>query len=469
MRVPRNLRRNIASLLSAAVLVSASAVYVVGSGSRDQASAQSQANITSQYLRVRNQFASIDGVLRHRSGEQASTVVITTHPRTASIFTTWPCEDLAERGVDTFCFTNRNTNHKAGEEIYLTFEEIALDVAAAVQQMRDLGYEHVVLHGGSAGAPTFAFYQNVAENGNSVFSNFRTTLSHFRGFFTNGGEELRLPPADGIIFRAPTPGTGVSFLYRLDASIANEANGNRIPPLDMFNPANGFDPEAGTGKYSDRFLRSYWTGQADRMNRLIESAQQRLAALEAGKGRFTDDDVMLIPAVSANPTTLDVSLAHTTTKPFTLLPSGKQQIITDVREPDNTNDLNRQVEDGSAVHSLRTFLSYRATRVGKTYNPFATTVQETGIDFESVNSTIPGNLDTVSVPILIVQGTADNSDSAKLPTAELIYNSAHSADKTLVFVEGAGHGLDPVDPKYGDTQAIAADGMVDWLANRFPL
>lgn len=95
--------------------------------------------------------------------------MLTTHPRSRSNFLTWPCEDLPARGVDTLCFNNRFSNHQAGTEIETIFEEFALDVAAAVQHARDIGYEHIVLFGGSAGGPVMSFYQNVAENGNSIF------------------------------------------------------------------------------------------------------------------------------------------------------------------------------------------------------------------------------------------------------------------------------------------------------------
>src|SRR5262245_633110 len=155
--------------------------------------------------------------------------------------------------------------------------------------MRDRGYKHVVLFGHSAGGPLMDFYQNVAEHGNAAFKQGRT-LSGFRGFFDSSGNERRLPGADAQITAASTIGTSASFLLRLDGSVVDETTASRHPELDMFNPANGFNPATGTGSYNAAFLAFYHTAQRDRMNRLINSVQDQLDDISTGKGRFTDND-----------------------------------------------------------------------------------------------------------------------------------------------------------------------------------
>ncbi len=192
--------------------------------------------------------------------------------------------------------------------------------------MRDRGYKRVVLFGHSAGGSLMDYYQNVAEHGNSAFKQ-GMTLSGFRGFFDSNGNERRLPAADALITAASTIGTSASFLLRLAGSVLDETTAARNPALDMFNPANGFNPATGTGSYNAAFLASYHNAQCDRMNRLIDSVQDQLDNIAAGNGQFTDNDFIIIPGVRANPANADLSLAHSTTMPYILLPSGDKKIV----------------------------------------------------------------------------------------------------------------------------------------------
>ena len=178
--------------------------------------------------------------------------------------------------------------------------------------MRDRGYKRVVLFGHSAGGSLMDYYQNVAEHGNSAFKQ-GMTLSGFRGFFDSNGNERRLPAADALITAASTIGTSASFLLRLDGSVLDETTASRNPALDMFNPANGFNPATGTGSYNAAFLASYHNAQCDRMNRLIDSVQDQLDNIAAGNGQFTDNDFIIIPGRPREPSecrSLPRSLHH---------------------------------------------------------------------------------------------------------------------------------------------------------------
>ena len=55
----------------------------------------------------------------------------------------------------------------------------------------------------------------------------------------------------------------------------------------MFDPKNGFNPN-GPSQYSEEFQARYFKAQADRMNRLIKIAQDKLwrEAVERTGGRF---------------------------------------------------------------------------------------------------------------------------------------------------------------------------------------
>jgi hypothetical protein len=419
----------------------------------------------SRYEQVRNRFATIDTVLHSAGDRPSQSVVLFTHPRSQTNLSAYPLPDLAARGIDGLAFNNRFTNSPAGTDVATVFEEFALDVAAAVRHARDLGYANVLLMGWSAGGPVMAFYQNVAEHGNGAIG--ADTLSGFPGFFDDDGRALELPPADGLILRSVTIGTAASFLFRLDGSVTDEETGRIDPTLDMYDPRNGFDPASGTASYDPTFLARYFRAQAERMMRLVRRSEERLAEIEAAQGRFSDDDFVVVPRTRANPFNTDGSLARESRDPHVLHPSGVRRIIRDVRPLSGEGRANAKAT-GAAVHKLRAMRSYRLTRVDpERFDPFAVRVADSGIDLASTNNGTPTNLAGVSVPLLIIQGTGDPSNSVKLPSAELNFAAAASPVKDLSFIEGADHAMRPVDPRYGDTRALAARVVADWIGERF--
>jgi alpha-beta hydrolase superfamily lysophospholipase len=424
-------------LLTAIIVMSLPVVPVSAQPSTTPALTQQaqRSPVRSQYLKITNQFATIDAVLYSQPGKSSPVGLVRSHPFSQSNLAGWPCPEIAARGIDILCFNNRFSN----QELNTIWEQLALDVAAAVQEMWDRGYAHVVLFGHSAGGPLMDYYQN-------------------------SGNERRLPAGDALVTIASTIGTSASFLLRLDGSVLDETTASRHPALDMFNPANGFNPATGTGSYNAAFLASYHTAQCDRMNRLIDSVQGQLDDISAGEGRFTDNNFIIIPGVRANPANADLSLAHSTTTPYILLPSGKKEIVNSVR-PVVDNSRRNPSAGGSAQQTLISFLSYRAVHCTN-YDPEAVTPEGSGVDFDSVNSTGPGNIKNVTVPILMLQGTADTE--VHLTSAELNFNSATStSDKTLKFIEGATHGFTPLRPEFGDTQAVAVETIIQWIGERF--
>ena len=420
--------------------------------------------VVPEFHRLTNEYATIDAVLHRRSHARSDAVVLFTHPRSMSNLTSYPGPALAARGIDALCFNNRFTNSPAGSDLGTVFEEFALDIAAAVSAARQMGYRSVLLSGHSAGGPAMAFYQNLAENGPAAAR--RSTLSGFAGFRANG-HELHLPPADGLVLRSVTIGTAASFLIRLDASVIDESSAARDPDLDMYHPRHLIDPETSGARFDPAFLAAYYRRQAQRMNALIERAQETLRSIERGAGRFSDDDFVVIPGTRANPTTIDLGLASRTQGSYPIYPPGTPEPISDVR-PINLESAQNRAIGGAAVHRIRAMLTYRLVRVDpERFDPLATTAAASGIDFASSHSSTPTNLAGVSVPLLLIQGSGDESNSVKLPTAELNYDAAASADKSLVLVRGANHGMLPVQPSYGDTRSTAADVIAEWILARF--
>jgi pimeloyl-ACP methyl ester carboxylesterase len=416
--------------------------------------------VQTEYLRISNEFASIDAVLYSPPGNKRRTALVYTHPFASGNLSGPFCQSLAERGFAVLCFNNRYTNN---QQLNTIWEPIALDMAAAIKELRDRRYQRIVLIGYSAGGPTMGYYQNLAENGNAIFRD-GATLSGFKGFFTETGAERRVPRADGILLVNPSTGVGASGILRLDGAVIDEETGARDAALDMYNPANGYNPADGSAKYTAEFLAVYRAAQCARMNRLIDAAQARLALVAAGQGRFIDDEITVNIGLRANPAYADLSLAKSTKEPWPVLPENKAHIVNNDRRIANNRNANRSTPE--TARSDRSFLGYRGVRC-LALDADATTAAEHGLDVNSNNNTLYNNIAGITVPLLILQGTADNT-IVHLTLAELIHNSAtRTSDRTLMYVRGMTHGLVPLTAEFGDTVDVLNDAVVDWLNTRY--
>jgi len=419
----------------------------------------------SLFLQIQNKFARVQATL-HVPRQPAKVVVVHAHPWGNGLGS-WSAAMVAEKGIAVLSFNTRGANTSAQPDVI--FEPLLLDVAASVQEMKDRGYQKVILMGGSAGGPLTSAYQNVAENGNAAFDGDRKVYK-FPGFFEEDGSPMSLPKADGLIFRNPIAGTSTSFLNRLDPSIVDEATGKRNPSLDMFDASNGFAAKTGLASYHKEFGLKYGRAQAGRMNRLIDSAQERLAAIKKGEGPYTDGDLMIIMGTRARLMYTDMSLGHGS-MPNLILPENEIGVPKHVRVPghysltENVQDRNASVS-GAVVHTLRSFLSMRAVRA-EFINPSATNLKAWGVDVESTNNATVGNMMHVNAPWVLFAGTADD----KINTAQLIYNHALAKDKKIIVLRGATHGITSVDPKrFQDTatlRTIMVEQIAKWINERF--
>jgi pimeloyl-ACP methyl ester carboxylesterase len=305
---------------------------------------------------------------------------------------------------------------------------------------------------------------NVAENGNAAFAGERRVFK-FAGFFEKDGiTPMRLPRADGLIMRAPIDGISTSLFIRLDPSIVDEKTMQRDPTLDMYNPANGYDPKTRTARYSDEFIARYGKAQAARMNRLIDMALQCQADAKAGAGQFKDDGFIIYGSTRARLIYADMSIGHAAGK-YLVLPENVVEAAKHDRVPDGGPE-GWNATSGATAETCRSFLSFRAVRASF-FNPRATRVEDWGVDVDSSNNTVAGNLKHVTVPWIILYGTADD----KMPGVEMIYNAAKSKDKKVVLLRGATHHLESVDPKRflssEKIRALFESEMAKWIDERF--
>jgi hypothetical protein len=159
--------------------------------------------------------------------------------------------------------------------------------------------------------------------------------------------------------------------------------------LDPFNRQNGYDPKD-VSHYSPEFQARYFKAQAERMNRLIQTALKRQK--EIGD----DDDVFLVPrGEGARLMELDPSIHHTTMKPQKLLRNDgtvATQIVESVRPVGRGSEKdNASFERGTRMLTLKSFLSANAVRATNSMD---------GIDWCSSNNSTPCAVRNITVPVL---------------------------------------------------------------------
>lgn len=359
--------------------------------------------------------------------------------------------ELAERGYSVLCAN-------ANAEMPLTMKMMV--VKDGVEYLRGLDHvEKVVLFGHSGGATLMTAYQNVAESGGD----------HFRGdnMIVKLSNRLpELPPADGLMLVDPNWGNGAMTLFSLDPAVTTEGDPRNLDPeLDLFNPANGFNPEG--SHYSESFIRKFLKAQGERNNRLIDLALERLHLIESGKGLYEDDEPFLIVGGAWNFMNnklyaQDTSLMSRTRNEYLLLRgdgSRTKEIIRTVRPAQNDRSLTANYRDGLLITTVRNFLDSHSVRTTSDYHYDADTIY--GIDWASSYCCTTGNMAEITAPLLVMGMT----NGWEFSSVEGIAERAGSKDKTVAFVEGATHMYCPDrgDTRFGDTIKTTYDFVAEWL------
>jgi hypothetical protein len=417
------------------------------------------------------QFIAFAGVskgalYRPDSGPTPHVGVLVMH-RTANFLNHRACTELSRRGFLLLCMNTRYENNEA----MVDFEKLPLDVKAGVDVLRrQPGITKVVLFAHSGGGPLMSFYQAVAENGPAYCQGSNK--------LTQCADDLAgLVPADGIVFADAHPGNAINTLRSLNPAVATEDNPPDAPPiatLDMFDPKNGFNPN-GPSHYSEEFQARYFKAQADRMNRLIDSARDKLDRIKRKAYPYPDDDIMIIPR-GGNPgagagadarlfvTEPDIAAINSTSRPVKLLRNDgtiSTQIVKSVfvANPSVARS-NLSFRSGTKVFTLRSFLSAQAVRAGDAADE---------IDYCSTNNSTVCAVQSISVPVLFAAMGAHYF----IRDNERQYDLAHSTDKDFVVIEGANHGFTPCEAcatsagQYSNTVKNLFDYTAAWMNARF--
>jgi pimeloyl-ACP methyl ester carboxylesterase len=387
--------------------------------------------------------------------------------RTSNYLAHRACTELSRRGFLMLCMNTRYENNEAAVD----FEKLPLDVKAGVEFLRrQNGISKVVLFAHSGGGPLMALYQAVAEKGPSYCKGSEK--------LTECGDDLTgLPRADGIVFADAHPGNSINTLRGLNPAVANENNPPDSPliaDLNPFDPNNGFNPN-GPSNYSPEFQARYFKAQAERMNRLIDMARDKLARMKRNDYPYPDDDIMVIPR-GGNPGSgpgasaalfiaqPDIAAVNSTTRPERLLRNDgtiETQVIKSVyvADPKLSRD-NLRFGTGTKVYTLRSFLSANAIRAKSSMDD---------IDYCSTNNSTVCAIQSISVPVLFAAMGAHYF----IRDNERHYDIAASKDKDFITIEGAVHGFGPCTAcertpgQYSNSVKNLFDYVAKWLNDRF--
>ncbi|SHE24802.1 alpha/beta hydrolase [Actinomyces glycerinitolerans] len=369
-----------------------------------------------------------------------------------------PGPELAKRGYTVVA----GAVHHSEE----TLDQKIRDLGKAVEYARrTYPANPIVLLGHSGGASLISAYQAVAENSEDVFRDDSRIIK-----LAPVGE---LEPAQGVLLLDSNFGNGVMTLLSLEPGLVDASSGTEIDPrYDLFAPGNGWS--AGGANYAPGFVREYLRAQAERNDELIDYALERLSLIEAGRGRFLDDEPMTIvggnqfaPCNRLFPQDLHY-LCHTE-HPWPVIHSDgsiTEQVVHSRRKvrsfpnPAANNGLSTKQT------TVRNFLTNCAVR---TQNFHYDSSHVYGIEWDSAYCNTPGNVQYISSPTLIM----GNTGSYEFMAAEQIYVNMTADDKSMIFVEGAGHNFTPETSaeefpgEFGDTTKNCFDYVASWLEERF--
>jgi pimeloyl-ACP methyl ester carboxylesterase len=387
--------------------------------------------------------------------------------RTSNYLAHRACTELSRRGFLMLCMNTRYENNEPAVD----FEKLPLDVKLGVEFLRrQQGISKVVLFAHSGGGPLMSLYQAVAEKGPSYCKGSNK--------LTECGDDLAgLPRADGIIFADAHPGNSINTLRALNPAVANENNPPDAPlvaELNAFDPKNGFNPN-GPSHYSPEFQARYFKAQADRMNRLIDSARDKLARMKRNEYPYPDNDIMIIPR-GGNPGSgpgasaalyiaqPDIAAVNSTAKPQRLLRNDgtiATQVIKSVyvANPKLARD-NLRFGTGTKVYTLRSFLSANAIRARNSIDD---------IDYCSTNNSTVCAIQSITVPVLFTAMGAHYF----IRDNERHFDMAASKDKDFITIEGAVHGFGPcthceqTPGQYSNSVKNLFDYIAKWLNDRY--
>ena len=414
---------------------------------------------TAEYCRIGEFLHGVDTILYIPEKRRSSTGIVVMHSDGNYLsFSAGP--ELAKRGFLTLCANVADPS--APLEKKLPSVKTAIEVLRARPEVK-----RIVLLGHSGGATLMSCYQAVAENGPEIFRDARRIVPM--------GEVPELPAADALMLIDSNFGNGVMTLVSIDPAVTDETCGTQTDPAFFpFTEEHGFHKNGETC-YTETFKKRFFAAQAERQGRLIQSALERYEALQAHRGKFADDEPLIIPGgsqIAPNNRLFphDLHLLAHTKEAYDLIHGRDGSVTREVIRSRRTarGDLYGTpiLGLGGMITTVKTYLSSNCVRTLPDY-----AVREdgiSGIEYDSSFCCTPGNVKYIRCPLLIM----GMSGGYECIASEVIAQNAVSADKTVAFVEGGTHMIGTATDaeawpgEFGDAPKTLYDHIAKWLLSK---
>jgi len=374
---------------------------------------------------------------RHR------TVVCFMHPK-ADMSRHYAIPGVVDAGFAAFGQNSRWLNN---DELCV-HEALLLDVAAGIQHLRAIGFEHIILVGNSGGGSLYGLYQAQA-----------TTSPPGRLTHTPAGDSLDLneydlPPADGFIHLAAHLGEGRILMSMIDPSVTDEADPLSCDPaLDPFNPDNGFHQPPATSHYAPAFVETYRDAQRARIERIDNLARASLARREEARTAIGEPEFHTRPWPERA-----ARLREAVVCPYIVV----YRTEADLRAFDL--GLDPSTRDAGSLFSYRPDLTnYMEFGFARVCTPRSWLSTWSGI---SSHADFLRNAPMIEVPSLVIYYDGDN---AIFPSdARAAFDGIGADDKELFDVPGDHYGF-----AVGTQKRTGARGALEiigrWLHDHFPV
>ena len=392
------------------------------------------AGSTSQVLGLRSEdHANSHGVLWLPPGPRPKTVLTVMHPR-ADFHRHYVVPGLLAAGYAVFAQNSR----WVGNDSMLIHETVLFDVAAGLQRMRELRFEHVIPVGNSGGGSLYTYYVSQAHAAPGM------RIGQTPAGDPAALEKLTMPPVDAVVYLAAHPGEGQFLLEAIDPSVVDENDPVACDArIDMYDGANGFRAAPEITNYSEDFLARYREAQHARIERIDRHARALVGRRRDARRRAMEHPHEATPWREA----IAVQFLRI------------YRTEADPRYVDLALDPSRR-DYGSLWTHRPDLFNYGPFGFARMVTPEAWLSTWSGL---SSNASIPARGAAVTVPAIVVSYTGDNGVFRE--DARLIFDSLGSGDKRLVEVDGDHYGFPLAGGSdWGRDHAVAA--IVEWLREK---
>lgn len=359
---------------------------------------------------------------------------------------------LVEAGVAVMAATTRNPNN----DTTTVHEEIILDVASSVVELKRRGVQNIVMIGNSGGGALNGFYQAQAtkERGKRLAK-------------TPGGRPTRLNqvemiPADAMIYIAAHKGEGMIMNEIIDPSVVDEHNPHLSDSsLDMYDEANGFfTPNALDGSdaqwshYDESFIRHFRAAQVSRVARIDAIARGLIAENERAEQLHADGDFLKLPLAKQR----DI-----------LRREAFEPVMTIYRTMANLHYVARHLDpsprDYGSIFSPRPdLMNWKFMGFGRYATPHAWLSTWSGLSSHANQMT---DLPQITAPTLFINAGKDQEIFPQTD-AQPMFAAVAAKDKTFIEFPDAQHYF---NPPFGQKEAPDIDKVMDavvpWILERF--